>query len=117
MGWQNNMATSNITKLPLYGDDKYRYQTVLGAKKATMQFWYNSRTEAWYMNVSEQAGDLLVQGLKILPSIVHGGDFSLSHYGLEGYFILVPNTESIKYEDIDPKFIHQYYSFFYVEEV
>lgn len=111
------MAENLITNLPLYEDKKYKYKAILGNDQYTMQFWYNSRTKGWYFNVYQQENEPLVAGLKVLPNVLHGLDFSLSKYGIDGYFVLVPVSDNIKYEDIDSEFISQYYQFYYVEEV
>lgn len=108
--------TSIATRLPLYKDHRYRYAATLGQKKVTMKFYYNKRDKSWHMDVSEQEGVSLIQGLKLLPGVIHGFDFDLSFYGLDGYFLMTPVADNIAFEEIDPESLYQYYNLVYVEE-
>lgn len=111
------MAESIITLLPLYEDSSYRYNVILGNVRYGAIVKYNSRTEVWYLSIQRQDGTPVISSLALLPGLFHGVTINLDFYGLPGYFILISNTEEIRYEDINPRQLFQYYSLYYIEEV
>lgn len=109
------MAISIITQLPLYADTEYSYATTFGTTEVIVEVFYNSRSKAWHIDISDSGFTYLAQGLKLIPGVLHGADFSLDAYGIKGYLVLEPVTPNLKWEDIDPEGIYQYYNLFYVE--
>jgi hypothetical protein len=111
------MAESIVTELALYPEDNYTYTAIFGTTQVVLEFFFNARSKSWHLDISDSTFNYLVRGLKLLPGVVHGADFSLEPYGIKGYLVLIPVTPNLKYEDIQPEGIYQYYKLFYIEEV
>ena len=111
------MVASIQTELPLYPETNYLYNAIFGTTEVVLEFFYNPRNKGWHLDISDSSFNYLVRGLKLLPGVIHGADFSLEPYGIKGYLTLIPVSANLFYEDIDPEGIYQYYKLFYVEEV
>lgn len=58
-----------VLALPTFSDPFYSYTITLEGKPYLFEFRYNQRESAWYLDVAEVDGTVLVRGVKLVCGI------------------------------------------------
>lgn len=81
--------TSIAVELPLYSDPSYQYNAAVENKSRVFKFNWNDRSCSWHMDISNDDGTVIVQGIKLVPSYPMLLDYPLYKYEMTGYFVLM----------------------------
>jgi len=78
--------TFQYVPLPLYEDSDYEYEVPLEGNYYTLRLYYNERAEAWFSELRDGEGAMLVAGERVVPYYPMFLSYSLEN--LSGMFWL-----------------------------
>ena len=104
------------TELPMYQDFYYRYGISLEGQQRTLTFYWNEREGAWFFDMSNLDGAIVISGQKLVPQTPLMLNLPLSSLGLTGYFMLLPNNLATKVNPADSTIVPQFFKLFYIYE-
>lgn len=108
------MATKYVL-LPLYSDPYYSYSATLEGFTVILDFRYNERSFAWYMDIKREDGTYLLAGTKLVPYF----PLAYNHptIPLNGYFSIEPKGKAVIDQwYTDPENLDKNFSLFYQYE-
>ncbi|AEK21603.1 hypothetical protein K5_069 [Pseudomonas phage K5] len=109
------MSTTYIDTLPLYQDRKYRYAVAIEGISRVLQFYWNSRSRQWHMDIFDEELTPILTGLAVVPQYPIMADYAMQHIGFNGYFLLMPvNLEQVQYKHDASDIVPQFFELLYV---
>ena len=54
-----------VLELPLYNEPDYSYDVSLNRTSYTIRMFYNERSRSWHMDLQDQEGEYIFQGVRI----------------------------------------------------
>lgn len=105
-----------ITELPLFSDaERYVYGTNIENQSKQLEFYWNSRSSQWHMDIRNEDQTVVVQGVALVVEYPILVDHPMEEFGLTGYFLLLPNiVNDPPPPDAGLEVLPMYYDLFYV---
>ncbi|ADX32019.1 hypothetical protein VL2_gp139 [Pseudomonas phage vB_PaeM_VL12] len=105
---------ARLVELPTYRDPQYAYQMKLGDQIRYLSFSWSDRQRYWHMTVENMDGEVIIRNMKLVPNYPLGYDYGWARYGLNGYFLVLPdNHKNDICEDIST--LNEFFELYYVE--
>lgn len=105
------------TELPLYSDASYQYNAAIENQSRAFKFSWNDRSCAWHLDIANEDGTVVVQGLRLVPSYPMLIDYQLDKFGITGYFLLMQeNTGQNGSQNLLITDIPERYRLYYIYE-
>jgi hypothetical protein len=82
------MATLAV-ELPLFAEPSYQYNAAIENQSRLFKFSWNDRTTSWHLDIKNEDGTVIVEGLKLVPSYPMLADYQLDQFGITGHLVLV----------------------------
>lgn len=110
-----------VLELPLYNEPDYSYDVSLNRTSYTIRMFYNERSRSWHMDLQDQEGEYIFQGVRIaeetpLYSNNTSGDTTTTTTEDNGYFYLMPvgETRTLSIGCRDPYRIDRWCKLYYL---
>lgn len=87
--------TTIITELPLFTDERYIYGTNIESQSKQFEFYWNSRSSQWHMDIRNEDQTIVVQGVALVADYPMLVDHPMEEFGLTGYFVLLSNIAGV----------------------
>ena len=85
-----------VLELPLYNEPDYSYDVSLNRTSYTIRMFYNERSRSWHMDLQDQEGEYIFQGVRIAEETpLYSGSKDAIADG--GYFYLMPVGERLEH--------------------
>ena len=81
--------TTLAVELPLYSEPSYQYNAAVENQSRLFRFNWSDRTASWHLDITNEDGTVIVQGLKLIPSFPMLIDYQLEEFGITGYLLLM----------------------------
>lgn len=82
------MTTISI-ELPMYSEPSYQYNAPVENQSRLFKFNWNDRTASWHLDIKNEDGTGIVEGLKLVPSFPMLIDYQLEEFGMTGHLVLM----------------------------
>jgi hypothetical protein len=107
------MTTVKASLLSLNSNAIYSYSAVIEGVSLVFRFTFNERANSWFMSVSEESGNSIVEGVRLTPNYPILDEFYSPF--LSGYFLLVAKSETSSDEYLTKaRYLDQYYDLYYI---
>lgn len=85
--------TTTIKELPLYDEPGgFLYGTDLEGQAKQLEFYWNSRSAQWHMNIRNEDQTEVVMGVALVADYPMLAEHPMEEFGLTGYFLLLSNV-------------------------
>ncbi len=104
-----------VLELPLYNEPDYSYDVSLNRTSYTIRMFYNERSRSWHMDLQDQEGEYIFQGVRIAEETpLYSGSKDAIADG--GYFYLMPvgETRTLTLDCRDPYRIDRWCKLYYL---
>lgn len=110
------MGTTVITELPLYLDSlSYRYGAAIEGQQKQFEFYWNSRSAQWHMNIRNEDQTVVVLGVPLVAEYPMLADHPMRDQLLTGYFVMLPSIVGTPPSiTSDSTVVPEYYKLLYV---
>jgi hypothetical protein len=110
------MTTFSV-ELPLFAEPSYQYNASIENKSRVFKFNWNDRLCAWHMDIANDDGTVIVEGIRLVPSYPMLMDYQLDKFDMTGYFVLMQqNLAQLGSENKLITDIPDRYTLFYIFE-
>jgi len=113
------MRTIQSREIPIFSDNRSRWEVRadLSGRRYSFRVSYNSRQEAWMLSISDTAGNLILGGLRLIPSVKMLNKYRASCPGLPpGELVLIdtegrPETAVVTRDNLSHRYALTYMEF------